>query len=169
MTHNLIKKVVVKRSTVRKKTIHARLKDSIMEVVAPTDLSESRLNEIIEKFKERFKRREKERTINRESKLPQRAQKLNQKYFGGKLKFKHIRYSVRQTKGFGTCYPGRGTILINGCLKKMPQWVQDYVIVHELAHLIHPNHSKDFWKLVRQYPKTERAIGYLMAKGIEEI
>jgi hypothetical protein len=48
----------------------------------------------------------------------------------------------------------------------MPQWVEDYVIVHELAHLLEPNHGKHFKQLVRSYPMGERAIGFLMAMEI---
>jgi predicted metal-dependent hydrolase len=43
----------------------------------------------------------------------------------------------------------------------MPEWVIDYVLLHELAHLVVPSHGADFWDLVARYPKTERARGYL--------
>jgi hypothetical protein len=43
----------------------------------------------------------------------------------------------------------------------MPGWVVDYVLVHELAHLLVPGHGPRFWELVSGYPKAERARGYL--------
>jgi predicted metal-dependent hydrolase len=46
-------------------------------------------------------------------------------------------------------------------LRHVPSWVLDYVLVHELAHLRVPGHDAEFWALVRRYPKTERAMGYL--------
>ena len=51
----------------------------------------------------------------------------------------------------------------------MPKWVRDYIIVHELAHLIIPSHGKKFWDLVKKYPLTERARGFLMASGYNDI
>jgi len=163
-----IKKVVVKKSVKRKKTIAGRLKNGTLTVLAPQDISDKQLQKVIENFKIRFEKRHKKQVLNRGNELPKRAEMLNKKYFNGELYFNKISYSVDQKKKLGVCYSDTKTILINACLKDMPQWVEDYVIVHELAHLKHPNHSKDFWKAVRKYPKTERAIGYLLAKGIEE-
>ena len=43
----------------------------------------------------------------------------------------------------------------------MPRWVVDYVLVHELTHLLEPGHGTRFWSWVQRYPRSERAIGYL--------
>ena len=47
-----------------------------------------------------------------------------------------------------------------------PRWVRDYVLIHEMAHLVEPYQSPSFWALVNRYPRTERARGFLMAVGL---
>ena len=53
----------------------------------------------------------------------------------------------------------------------MPAWVVDYVLLHELAHLLETGHTPTFWRLVERYPRAERARGFLegmaLASGLE--
>ncbi|MEZ5166313.1 MAG: M48 family metallopeptidase [Acidimicrobiales bacterium] len=74
-----------------------------------------------------------------------------------------IRWSKTQRQRWGSCTVHRGDIRISDRLVDVPPWVLDHVIVHELAHLVVPDHSPAFEALVRRNPLSERAIGYLMA------
>ena len=67
-----------------------------------------------------------------------------------------------QNSRWGSCTPGDRTIRLSARLQGMPQWVIDYVLVHELAHLLEPGHDAKFWSWVDRYPKAERAKGYLL-------
>jgi predicted metal-dependent hydrolase len=152
--------VVIKRSAKRKKTIQARMVEGRLEVLAPAHISEADLQEHISQLQARLQKRSSPRD---DAHLEKRAQILNQKYFQGSLSWSSIRYSSRQERRRGSCSFQAKTIRISERLAQMPQWVEDYVIVHELAHLLEPNHGRKFRALVRRYPLTERAIGYLMA------
>ena len=50
---------------------------------------------------------------------------------------------------WGSCYPG-GNLRFNWRLIMAPKNIVDYVVVHELAHLAEPNHSKRFWAVVEK-------------------
>lgn len=66
---------------------------------------------------------------------------------------------------WGSCTPG-DNVIFNWRLIKAPMFVIDYVVVHELAHLIEPNHTPRFWNIVRaQVPGMERAKGWLQKHG----
>ena len=66
-----------------------------------------------------------------------------------------------QRQRWGSCTPSTGAIRLSDRLQQLPGWVVDYVLLHELAHLIEPSHSARFWSLVARYPQSERARGYL--------
>lgn len=76
-----------------------------------------------------------------------------------------IRWVSNQERRWGSCTPADRTVRISDRVAAFPRWVLDYVIVHELAHLSEPGHDAAFWSLVERYPLTERARGYLIAKG----
>ena len=60
--------------------------------------------------------------------------------------------SIRSMRSrWGSCAPNTGHISLNLSLIKTPIDVIDYVIIHELCHLIHPNHSFNFWALVQHH------------------
>jgi hypothetical protein len=78
------------------------------------------------------------------------------------------RVSIRnQRSRWGSC--GRdGHICLNWRLVRMPEWVRDYVIVHELMHLRRMDHSPAYWKLVaRAVPDYETARRWLRVHGRE--
>jgi predicted metal-dependent hydrolase len=59
--------------------------------------------------------------------------------------------SVRNFKSrWGSC-DKNGEVVFNWNIIKAPHSIVDYVVIHELCHLIHPNHSKDFWQLVGRF------------------
>lgn len=68
----------------------------------------------------------------------------------------------KMTSRWGVCNIKNNNVTLNLELSRFNIEILDYVIVHELAHFIHPNHSKDFWLLVgKYYPKYKDARKYL--------
>ena len=74
--------------------------------------------------------------------------------------------SVRNFKSrWGSC-DSRGQLIFNWNIIKAPHAVTDYVVVHELCHLVHPNHSKDFWSFVERFdPAYQEHRNWLKQKG----
>jgi len=161
-------KIEIAHSKRRKKTTSARLVGDTMWVSAPEGMSEKKLADIIEGFQRSFEKRKLRKELNKKKNLNDIFNQLNEKYFAGKLRVKSIEYVTNQRKKYGCCNYRAKTIRISHRLAEMPEWVRDYVIVHEMAHLIEPNHSKAFWDITYCYKLAERARGYLMAKGMGE-
>jgi predicted metal-dependent hydrolase len=103
-----------------------------------------------------------------DAELMRRAVELSRRYFGRKLPITSVRYVTNQRSRFGSCSPDTGVIRLSDRLAGVPPWVRDYVLVHELAHLVHPDHSPEFWKLAYRFELAERARGFLMGMGFAE-
>ena len=167
---NLYKQMEVKiiRSARRKKTIQAKMVKETLVVYMPDGIEPEEENRLIEEMRERFENKRLKRQINEDDYLRKRFFDFNHKYFQGGLKISSIEFVTNQERKSGSCTPDNGTIRISHKLLDMPKWVLDYVIMHEMTHLEHPNHSHAFWKKVGEYKYAERARGFLIAKGMDE-
>ena len=157
------------RSPRRARTVNAREQDGYLLIQAPEG-SDDELQPIIAKLRQRLERRQ-ARTAPEmdDAALQRRAQELNRQYFDGALNWQSVAWVTNQEKSrWGSCTPATGTIRLSSRLAPMPAWVRDYVLVHELAHLVEANHGPHFWRLVNRYPRSERARGYLMALAGED-
>jgi len=163
--HPLSVKII--RSNKRKKTIGAKIVSGELLVYLPTGISEEEEKKWVDKMKRWAEEHKKKKELNDSTNLKKLAEKLNREYLNGKARFSSIEYVSNQKRIFGSCSVKSHQIRISDRLAKMPDWVRNYVVLHELTHLIHPNHSKPFWRLVNQYRLTERARGYLMACNLD--
>ena len=70
--------------------------------------------------------------------------------FNGAFPFPEIRFK-KMTSRWGSCMPGKNLITLNTALCLVPSECAEYVVVHELCHFIHPNHSKSFYAEVEKH------------------
>lgn len=143
----------------------ARLVNDQLLVSAPLALAQERLDKIVTGFKLNFERKKLKQGLDKEQNLLGLANSLNEQYFGNRLKLASIEYATTQNSRFGCCNYRTARIRISHKIGLMPEWVRKYVLIHEMAHLVEPNHSKAFWDIVSRYKLAERARGYLMAAG----
>ncbi|GIM92630.1 metal-dependent hydrolase [Paractinoplanes toevensis] len=134
-----------------------------MVVLIPDRFSRAEEMEWVERMLARLAARE-ERIRRTDEELLARAQRLKSRYLADhahRVVPASVRWVTNQNGRWGSCTPDDGTIRISHRIQEMPDWVIDYVLLHELAHLVVPSHSADFWELVSRYPRAERARGYL--------
>lgn len=93
--------------------------------------------------------------------LAVRASQLSSRYLDGRALPASVRWVTNQNSRWGSCTPLDRTIRLSARLRGMPAYVVDYVLLHELTHLIVAGHGDDFWRWVNRFDLTERARGYL--------
>jgi len=145
----------------RRHTVSARLADGVVELRVPAAMPIPERERWAERMRARIERRL-GRMLPSNERLERRARRLNHRLFGGRLHWNSIAFAD-QLRRWGSCSTVAGTIRISSRAATLPEWVLDYLLVHELAHLLEPNHGPRFWALVGRYPLTERARGYLLA------
>ncbi|MCL6537054.1 MAG: M48 family metallopeptidase [Acidothermus sp.] len=152
--------VELRRSVRRRVTVSAHLEGDHVVVCVPAHLSRAEEQRWAQLMVERLARRRR-RLLAGDEELLRRALQLSRRYLGGRADPRSVRWVSNQGSRWGSCTPQTRTIRLSDRLQAMPSWVRDYVLVHELAHLIDPTHGPGFQALVRRFPFTERAKGYL--------
>ena len=123
---------------------------------------------LLDSIKTQLGKRQKRAKRRTDADLQARAKFINNTYFDGQIQWEAIRWVPPMKTRLGSCTTGGptdGHIRISEEIKSWPQWVVDYVIAHEMAHRLHPDHSPAFWETLHSaYPKTEQARGFV--KGL---
>jgi Predicted metal-dependent hydrolase len=152
--------VEVRRSARRRRTVSAYRDGDRTVVLIPARMSIAEERRWVKAMLERLARQDRKLRPGDRA-LLERAIALSRRHLTGAPVPVSVRWVANQGSRWGSCTPSDRTIRLSHRLQGMPGWVLDYVIVHELVHLRVPGHGADFWAEVAQYPRTERARGYL--------
>src|SRR3954453_5030383 len=152
--------VEVRRSKRRRRTVSAYREGDRIIVLIPASLTRRQEAEWVETMVARIESSERRRRPTDED-LHARASALSDEFLGGLAQPLSVRWVDNQRSRWGSCTPGDRTIRLSARLQGMPAWVVDYVLVHELAHLLEPGHNPRFWALVAAYPRAEQAKAWL--------
>src|SRR4051812_19916571 len=123
------------RSANRTKTASARMVEGTLVVRVPENISKEEEQRLVRELMPRVLRKVRRAEGNLPD-LKRRAADLNNRYFAGKLRPREIKWVTNQRHRYGSCTPSTGVIRISDRVASMPLWVLDYVLVHELAHLV---------------------------------
>jgi predicted metal-dependent hydrolase len=153
--------VEVRRSARRRRTVSAYREGERVIVLIPAGFTKAEEREWVTRMVARVTGTTRPRRGRGDTDLGRRAGELSDRYLDGRAEPAAVRWVAAMRTRWASCTPADRTIRLSRALQDMPVWVQDYVLLHELAHLIEPGHGPRFWRLVERYPRTERARGYL--------
>ncbi|NHC45646.1 M48 metallopeptidase family protein [Motilibacter aurantiacus] len=156
--------VEVRRSARRRRTVSAYRDGDTVVVLVPAGLPAAQERQWVTTMLRRLELQERRRRPTDET-LLDRAAELSQRFLDGRAVPATVRWVDNQGSRWGSCTPADASIRLSTRLQGMPGWVLDYVLLHELAHLLEPGHGPAFWALLEAYPRTERARGFL--EGVE--
>ncbi len=158
--------VEVRRSARRRRTLTVYRERGRLVALVPARLSLVQERTLLPPLVERFLRREAARVLPLPGdELAARARDLFDRHLADRAPAPLPPFSIswvdNQQRRWGSCTAADGSIRLSSRLRTMPSWVSDYVVLHELAHLFEPNHSRAFHDLLAGYPHVERARAFL--------
>jgi predicted metal-dependent hydrolase len=152
--------VEVRRSRRRRRTVSAYRDGARTVVLIPASFTAADEAEWVERMLTRLRAGERRRDPGDEA-LAARADALSTRYLGGHARPTSVRWVSTMARRWASCTPAEGTIRVSDRLRDVPDHVLDYVVLHELAHLLVAGHGPAFWRLLASYPRLERSRGFL--------
>jgi predicted metal-dependent hydrolase len=160
--------VEVRRSARRRRTVAAFWENGTAVVAIPASFTRTQEREWVHRMLEKLRLQGErgapgagKRRPRSDAALAGHATVLSAKYLGGRAVPSSVRWVSNQNSRWGSATPSDGSIRLSDKLRPMPQWVIDYVLLHELAHLLVAGHNAAFWRLLEAYPETGRAKAFL--------
>ena len=148
------------RSSRRKKSIGAYREQGAIVISVPARLSNSKVSAVIPELVEKILTKEAKERLT-DSQLHERSLYLLGKYLP---EFVITPASVTwrsMNERWGSCTTVDRTIRISDRLNGAPEYVVDYLLVHELIHLMIPDHGDEFEGLLARFESSDRASAYL--------
>ena len=157
--------VEIRTSARRRKTSEARWVGDRIVVTLPAHLTGEAREKTIAWLVDRLVAKHPLRTIVGDDELMARALALCRRY-RMEATPSSVRWVTNQTARWGSCSFHSGEIRLSHRLRAVPEWVLDAVLVHELAHLVHPDHSPAFHQLADHFPRHKEAGIFLAGYGL---
>ena len=145
--------IEVRRSARRRRTVSAYREGDRTIVLIPARMSEAEEQRWVRVMLDKLAAQESKKVLG-DAELSTRADRLSEQYLGGRARPDSVRWVTNQNTRWGSCTPAEGSIRLSHRLQGMPEYVVDYVLLHELAHLLVPGHGPRFWRLLEAYPRT---------------
>ena len=152
--------VEVRRSTRRRRSVTAYREGGRTIVVVPHRMSRADIRPYVEELVGKLAAREK-RSARSDDQLMARARQLSRRYLDGRAVPSSVRFVSNQKKRWGSCTPIDGSIRLSDRLHSMPEHVVDYVLLHELVHLLVADHGPDFEAWMARYPRLVESRAFL--------
>ena len=150
----------IHRSPRRRRSVSAAFVADRIVVRVPAGIESGHEQELIDGIVAKVVRRHRATRVADDHELLRRAHRLADRYLDG-VRPVSVAWSNRMRRRHGSCSAHDGTIRLSSELAEHPDWVLDAVLVHELAHLLEPNHSAAFHALANRHPDQRRADAYL--------
>jgi hypothetical protein len=151
--------IEVRTSKRRRKSATAYWSDGRIVVLLPSHLRGIERKEMVDWLVARVMSRRPGAGASDQA-LFDRARQLGRRYVPGADPLS-VRWVTNQHKRWASCTAETGEIRLSHRLRDVPQWVLDAVIVHELAHLVYPDHSPRFHELADRFPRQADASTFL--------